>query len=279
MGGGDPRLRAQRHARRLLRRGARHVRAGLQAGGRLREQPGRLAGVPQRRHHDAGRLVAHQQHAGTPGRRDPARSRRPASGRSTPTAAPTRRWQKYWFSAQIADPRRRRTAGPRDVLPLQRRPDHDGARHPRPRVLPRTRSCWPSGGWPASSASRSPCTSAMGRLAGRFGDGRAAQPARPARPGHDVHPLLLLQRRRVAAGRRHRRHDLDRRRRSRLQMGHGWPPVAKASQVRAAPEPVDRRRDHRAGRHVHPDPSAFGAERGRDNAIWWERDNRIPRAS
>ena len=33
------------------------------AAGRLRVQPRRLARVPQRRHHDAGRLVAHQQHA------------------------------------------------------------------------------------------------------------------------------------------------------------------------------------------------------------------------
>ncbi len=55
-------------------------------------QPRRLAGVPQRRHHHAGRLVAHQQHARAPGRRDPRRCRRPGSARSTRTAARTPRW-------------------------------------------------------------------------------------------------------------------------------------------------------------------------------------------
>ena len=51
---------------------------------------------------------------------------------------------------------------------------------------------------------------AMGRLAGRFGMVKQLDRPGPARPGHHVHPLLLLQRRGVAAGRRHRRHDLDR---------------------------------------------------------------------
>ena len=92
LGGGDPQLRAQRDARRLLRRGARHLRAALPARGRLREQPGRRAGVPQRRHHHARRLVAHQQHARPSRRRRSRASRRPGiRALSTRTAARTRR--------------------------------------------------------------------------------------------------------------------------------------------------------------------------------------------
>ena len=41
VGGGDPQLRAERDARRLLRRGARQLRAAVPARGRLRQQPGR----------------------------------------------------------------------------------------------------------------------------------------------------------------------------------------------------------------------------------------------
>ena len=38
-----------------------------------------------------------------------------------------------------------------------------------------------------------------------------------------------------------------------MQMGHGWPPIMKARCVRSAAEPVDRRRDDGARRHVHRD--------------------------
>ena len=98
----------------------------LPARGRVRGQPGRRAGVPQRRHHHAGRLVPHQQHARAPGRRDPGRCRRPASAPSTPTAARTPRWRTTGSTATIAIPgddvRRIRD----DVLLLRRRPAHDG---------------------------------------------------------------------------------------------------------------------------------------------------------
>ena len=104
LGGGDPQLRPERHPRRLLRRGARHVRAAVPARGRLRQQPGRLARVPQRRHHHAGRLVAHQQHPRAPRRRRPAACRRPASAPSTPTAAPTPRWPTTGSTARSPSP-------------------------------------------------------------------------------------------------------------------------------------------------------------------------------
>ena len=52
-----------------------------------------------------------------------------------------------------------------------------------------------------------------------------------------------------------------------VQMGHGWPPVLKAIEYGPAPELLDRCRDDRAGRHVHPDarrrsaPSGAGSTR------------------
>ena len=135
VGGSDPRLRPERDAGRLLRRGARHVRARLSARGRLREQPRRLARVPQRRHHDAGRLVAHQQHPRAPGCRCPS----PAGDRHP---GPVRLRQRQHVAGRVLvrqrdrDPRRRRTPGPRHVLLLRRRPADDGAGDPRAGLLP-----------------------------------------------------------------------------------------------------------------------------------------------
>ena len=59
---------------------------------------------------------------------------------------------------QDRDPRRRRTAHPRHLLLVRRRPAHDGTRHPRTGLLRRGRSCARSGSSPVSSASRSPST-------------------------------------------------------------------------------------------------------------------------
>ena len=57
----------------------------------LRGQSVGLARVHQRGHHDAGRLVAHHEHAGPRRRGRPADSRSRASGRSSLTASRTRR--------------------------------------------------------------------------------------------------------------------------------------------------------------------------------------------
>jgi cytosine/adenosine deaminase-related metal-dependent hydrolase len=59
---GDPRLRAERHAGRLLRRGPGHVRAGLPAEDVYASNlAGALEWLNAGIYH-AGRLVAHQQH-------------------------------------------------------------------------------------------------------------------------------------------------------------------------------------------------------------------------
>ena len=165
----------ERDARRLLRRGPGQLRAALPARGRLREQPGRRAGVHQRRHHHARRLVAHQQHARASGRRRSRACRSPASASLYAYGSANTSLADYWFNSTIAIPRDDVRAHPRHVLLLRRRPADDGARHPRPRLLPGRRGAGASGAWPATSASRSPCTSAMGRLAGTLRHGQAAR--------------------------------------------------------------------------------------------------------
>ena len=67
----DPDLRAGLRADHLLRLDPRQVRAALPARRRLRRQPVGLARVHQRGHHDAGRLVAHHEHARPRRRGDP----------------------------------------------------------------------------------------------------------------------------------------------------------------------------------------------------------------
>ncbi len=168
LGGGDPRLRPERDARRLLRRGARHVRAGLPARGRLRQQPGRLAGVPQRRHHHARRLVAHQQHPRAPGRRG---HRAPGDRHplpSTPTAAPTCRWPTTGSTARSPSPATtyagsgtRTSARTTACSPWAWPPAVPGS-------APRR---WSAAEWALARELDIPITVhvAMGRLAGRFG--------------------------------------------------------------------------------------------------------------
>ena len=244
----------ERHAGRLLRRGPRHVRAGVPARGRLRQQPRRLAGVPQRRHHHAGRLVAHQQHARAPGRRDPGRCRRPGSGRSTPTAAPTPRWPTTGSTAQIAIPgddvRRIRD----DVLLLRRRPAHDGRSPPAgPGFCPGRGGAGRVGAGPRAGH---PDHRARRRWAGSpAGSGWSSSSTDLGLLGPDttyIHCCYFSDEewQLVAdtGGTISIAPQVE------VQMGHGWPPVTKALQVRAAAEPVDRRRDDGAGRHVHPDP-------------------------
>ena len=104
LGGRDPRLRAERHPGRLLRRGAGHVRPALPARGRLRAQPGRLAGVPQRRHHHAGRLVAHQQHPGAPGRRRSRALQETGIRAQYAYGSANTSLADYWFESKIAIP-------------------------------------------------------------------------------------------------------------------------------------------------------------------------------
>ena len=143
----------------------------------------------------------------------------------------------YWFESKIAIPgddvrRVRETYFSSDDGLLTMAP-----RHPRHRLLHRRRRAVGVGSSPASWASRSPCT---WRWAGSPAGSRmvkALNRPRPARPRHHVHPLLLLQRRGVAAGRRHRRHDLDRA----AGRDADGPRLAAGGQgdgVRPAPEPV-----------------------------------------
>ena len=184
--------------------------------------------------------------------------------------------EKYWYFSAGGHSRRRRAARPR----RRTSPSDDGlltmaTGDPRPRLHP-----GPGGAVRVGPGPRARHPDHGARRHGTPGrplrDGRAARPAGPARAGHDLHPLLLLQRARVAAGRGHRRHHLDRRRRWRLQMGHGWPPVNKARQFGLRPSlsidvvttvPGDMFTQIRA---------AFGAERARVNAVCWELDTPIP---
>src|SRR5207237_167151 len=107
------------------------------------------------------------------------------------------------------DPGRRRAAGAGNLFLVRRRAADHGAGHPRHRVLrgrrrpfrmdTRARAGHPDhrarGHGPAGRAVR---------------DDQAAERAGVARPGHHLHPLLLLQRRGVATGGRLRRDELDR---------------------------------------------------------------------
>ncbi len=136
------------------------------ARGRPREQRRRIARVPQRRHHDTGRLVAHQQHAGPPRRRHPG-LQATGSAPSTPTAAPTPRWPTTGSRARS---RSRPTTYAASATPTS--PPTAAcsrwASPPADRLLP-------GGGraseWELARELGIPITVhvAMGRLAGRFG--------------------------------------------------------------------------------------------------------------
>ena len=203
LGGGHPRLRPQRHPRHLLRRGPRLLRPPVPARGRVRQQPGRGAGVRQRRHHDPGRLVAHQQHPRAPRRRHP----RPPGGRHP---GPVRLRQRQHLAERLLeqqqdrDPGRRRAAGPRHLLLLRRRPADHGPGHPGADLLQRRGGQGRVGPGPRG---RHPDHHPRGHALGRpLRHGQAARRPGPARAGHHLHPLLLPERRGVAAAGRQRRH-------------------------------------------------------------------------
>ena len=261
VGGGDPQLRAERHPRRLLRRGARQLRPALPPGGRLREQPRRRAGVHQRRHHDAGRLVAHQQHARSSGRRRSRACRSPASGRSTRTAARTRSLADYWFNELDRDPARRRRADQEHVLLLRRRPADDGPGHPRSGLLPGRRGAQRVGHGPRP---RHPDHRARrDGPAGRQVVGMVKQLERPracSAPTPRTSTAATSATRSGSWSRRQQGHDLHR-----AAGGDADGPRLAAGDegrsLRPAAEPVDRRRHHRARRHVHRDAVRRSAER------------------
>ena len=69
---------------------------------------------------------------------------------------------------------------------------------------------------------------AMGKLAGRWGMVKQLDGLGLLGAGHDVHPLLLLQRRGMGAGRRRAGGTISIAPQVEMQMGHGWPPVMKA---------------------------------------------------
>ena len=118
---------------------------------------------------------------------------------------------------------------------------------------------------------------AMGRLAGRFGMVKQLDGSGLLGAGHHLRPLLLLQRRGVAAGRRQRRHDLDRRPGrdadgSRLAAGAarhrsiGLRPSLSIDVVTTVP-----------GDMFTQMRAAFGSERARVNASCWRAERAGPR--
>ena len=93
---------------------------------------------------------------------------------------------------------------------------------------------------------------AMGKLAGKWGMVKQLDGLGSARRRHDVHPLLLLQRRGVGAGRQEPGHDLHRAAGGDAD-GTRLAALHEGARARPAAEPLDRRRHDRAGRHVHRD--------------------------
>ena len=170
----------------------------------------RLARGDQRRHDDAARLVAHQQHAGPLGR-----GRAGSDGRRHPRHLRARRsGRRRVVGVQRARPSRGHPPHPRHVL-LVRRPAHDArARGARARQLElRGREARLG----ARARPRDPHQRARRHAADAASTSitsRAGRP-RPARPGHDVHPLHGLDRRGARPHRIDRRHPRRWRRTSR----------------------------------------------------------------
>ena len=118
---------------RVLRGHPRPVRPQVPAAGRARREPLGRPRVPQRGHHDAGRLVAHHEHAGPRGRgHRRAGGDRPAVGvrvRLPEHVDPDLVVRAGLDGLGRADRRRPGARGP--GAPVRRRgPDHDGPRHP-----------------------------------------------------------------------------------------------------------------------------------------------------
>ena len=134
-----PNLRPGLRADHLLRLDPRQVRAALSARRCLLVEPVGIARVHQRGHHHARRLGAHHEHAGACRRGDPR-----AQGVGHPIGLRVRLPEhlapglvvRPGLRRQRADLRRRRRATHQGaVLQLGQGADHDGPRHPRPRIL------------------------------------------------------------------------------------------------------------------------------------------------
>ena len=208
------------------------------------------------------------------GRRDPG-----AEGDRDPGAVRVRQRQHLAGEVLVlqrrGDPRRRRTPGALDARPRRRRADHDGRSPPAARASPRTRWCRPSGSSPASSASRSPCTSAWaGWPAGSAWSSSSTGSGCSGPDTTYVHCCYFSDHewQRVAdtGGTISIAAQVE------TQMGHGWPPVNKARKFGLRPSlsidvvttvPGDMFTQIRA---------AFGAERARVNAVCWDLDIPIP---
>ena len=195
----DPDLRARLRADHLLRLDPRQVRAALPARRRLRRQPVGLARVHQRGHHDARRLVAHHEHAGSRRRGDPR-----AAGLEDPVRLRLRVREhvarrlvvRAGLHGQRPDlGRAGRAADPEAVLQLRRRPDHDGARDPWAELLQARRRASRLG---ARQGARPQHHGPRGDGPVRLhedADHRAARHG-PAVPEHDLRPRFALHRRR-----------------------------------------------------------------------------------
>ena len=116
---------------------------------------------------------------------------------------------------------------------------------------------------------------AMGKLAGKWSMVKQLDGLGPARRRHHVHPLLLLQRRGVGAG-REEQGTISIAPQVEMQMGHGWPPVMKARSYGLRPSlsidvvttvPGDMFTEMRC---------AFAAERWKSNDSVWESEEPLP---
>ena len=247
---GDPRDRARRQPRRLLRPRPRPARPCVPARGRLRRQLPRLARGDRRGRDDAPRLVAHLEHAGALGRGDPRAAATPASGRCTATATRTPRSPTGGTRARS---RRRRTSGACASATSRATTACSRSRWGRAaRGSARPRSCGTTGSSPATSARRSASTSGWAPYAGRFS--MVSQLDEMGLLGPDTTYIhcnylsddefrLIAETRREGVDRTDGRDD-DGARNAADREGAG---------ARAAAEPQHRRRHDRAGRHVHAD--------------------------
>ncbi len=260
LGGRDPRLRAQRHARRLLRRGARHLRA-RSTGPRTSTPPT----WPAR--WSASTRASPRSSTGRTSTTPPStRTRRSAALQETGIRAQyaygsaNTSLADYWFESKIAIPgddvRRIRNTyfSSATVCSRWRWP-------PAVRASARTRWCARSGRWPASSTSRSPCTSrwAVWPAGSRWSSSSATWACSARTPPTST--AATSARRSgswspTAAARSRSPPQVE------TQMGHGWPPVMKAIEYGLRPELVHRRGHHGARRHVHPDPRRRSAPSG-----------------
>ena len=165
----------------------------------------------ERRHHDAARLVARQQHAGACRRRDRGARRGRHSRRVR--ARPSRRRVDV-VGVQLEGASRGRAAHPQAILQLRRSAPDARARGARARQHD-------AGGREARLEARTRPRDSHQRARRHAPDGRARPPyqdaerPRPHGAGHDLHPLHGLDRRRARHDREDGRHARRSRRTSR----------------------------------------------------------------